>query len=576
MTPNGGTSSGVLFKMNADGTGFQILHDFGNNTDTDGTLPRASLTLSGSTLYGCTAYGDTFNGTVFKINADGTGYQIVANFPSGTNGINTQGHPYGAPILSGSTLYGMVSSESSGLNGAIYAVNVDAVNAPITSFLYEFGGPPNDGAAPYGSLTLSGSTLYGMTSTGGSSSGGTGSGYGVIFRINTDGSGYQIMHEFSGSPSDGANPYGSLTLSGSTLYGMTSAGGLAGSGGVIFQISTVKNTDGTYPYQVLHNFALNSSDDSESSPYGSLALSGSTLYGMTYGGGGASGSIFEINTDGTGFQLLHGFNASQVDGGQPYGDVTLLGATLYGMTYAGGSAGKGVIFSLDTLPPGIPRVTTLPTGRIVDTNTITVSGMVNPNGEATTYWFEYGTRAAKLTPISPQTLPPLTAENAVNTQLIGLTPLTVYYFRIVAQNSAGTSEGRILEFRTSGQKTKSGSTPETSTDSAEFSTGTTAASSVSSPFATVRNPGTKSTAGTTISTQTATLEVTPGRSTPLVMSLAGIIEGIPATATCTHLPEGAICSYDSNSQTMTITPSENTPRGSYPIHITVTTESGVD
>jgi hypothetical protein len=202
--------------------------------------------------------------------------------------------------------------------------------------------------------------------------------------------------------------------------------------------------------------------------------------------------------------------------------------------------------------------------------------MVQPNGAVTTYWFEYGTREANLTQISSQILPPATIQATVNTQLTGLVPLTVYYYRVVASNSAGISQGQILKFRTGGQKATSDSTPPISVDSAESSTGTTAASSASLTAATVRNPGTKTTAGTIVSTQTATLEVAPGRSTPLVVSLAGVIEGAPATATCTHLPEGAICSYDSNSQTMTITPSENTPRGSYPIHITVTTEPGVD
>ena len=68
-----------------------------------------------------------------------------------------------------------------------------------------------------GSLTLSGSTLYGMTLSGGAN------GNGTIFSINTDGSGFQNLFSFSGT--NGDNPHGSLTLSGSTLYGMTSAGG---------------------------------------------------------------------------------------------------------------------------------------------------------------------------------------------------------------------------------------------------------------------------------------------------------------------------------------------------------------
>jgi uncharacterized repeat protein (TIGR03803 family) len=37
--------------------------------------------------------------------------------------------------------------------------------------------------------------------------------------------GITLLHEFAGGADDGRYPHGSLTLSGSTLYGMTSVGG---------------------------------------------------------------------------------------------------------------------------------------------------------------------------------------------------------------------------------------------------------------------------------------------------------------------------------------------------------------
>ena len=85
-----------------------------------------------------------------------------------------------------------------------------------------------------GSLTLSGSTLYGMTSYGGTHY------HGTIFKINTDGTGFQLLHSFEKWSKDGGDPRGSLTLSGSTLYGMNDYGGTDGNG-TIFKI----NTDGT-------------------------------------------------------------------------------------------------------------------------------------------------------------------------------------------------------------------------------------------------------------------------------------------------------------------------------------------
>jgi uncharacterized repeat protein (TIGR03803 family) len=55
-----------------------------------------------------------------------------------------------------------------------------------------------------------------------------------------------------------------------------------------------------------------------------------------------------MNTDGTGFGVLHSFAQAPVDGASPaYGDLTLSAdaSTLYGMTTYGGSANRGVVFS---------------------------------------------------------------------------------------------------------------------------------------------------------------------------------------------------------------------------------------
>jgi uncharacterized repeat protein (TIGR03803 family) len=66
------------------------------------------------------------------------------------------------------------------------------------SVLYSFGSVSNDGADPLGSLTFSGSTFYGMTSGVGNYADGSG----TIFRINADGTGYQVLYNF-GSVNNG-------------------------------------------------------------------------------------------------------------------------------------------------------------------------------------------------------------------------------------------------------------------------------------------------------------------------------------------------------------------------------------
>jgi uncharacterized repeat protein (TIGR03803 family) len=87
-----------------------------------------------------------------------------------------------------------------------------SIAASSFSVLYSFGG--EDGASPYGSLTLSGRTLYGMTVYGGNNDQGT------IFQFDTKTRCLEVLHSFGGL--DGAYPTkNSLVLSGTTLYGMT-------------------------------------------------------------------------------------------------------------------------------------------------------------------------------------------------------------------------------------------------------------------------------------------------------------------------------------------------------------------
>ena len=192
------------------------------------------------------------------------------------------------------------------------------------TILYNFRA--SDGApASYGSLTLGGNVLYGMTSNGGSAYSGS------IFSVNTDGSGYTVLHNFTGDGlhSDGASPLGSLALAGSVLYGMTPVGGIvppsgpASNGGTVFRI----NTDGT-GFQVLHGFTgsqLAGGNDG-AAPYGAVTVSGTTIYGMTrFGGTSAHGTVFSLNTDGSGFSLLRSFTGSAGDGASPEGSLTLVG-----------------------------------------------------------------------------------------------------------------------------------------------------------------------------------------------------------------------------------------------------------
>jgi len=117
------------------------------------------------------------------------------------------------------------------------------------------------------------------------------------------------------------------------------------------------NTDGTR-FTNLHSFtepsgpsgsgAYTNSDGAD--PSGGLILSGNTLYGTAHSGGSLGhGTVFAVNTDGTGFKTLHSF-AGGSSGAWPFA-LILSGNTLYGTTYCGGSSDFGTVFSLSLPPP---------------------------------------------------------------------------------------------------------------------------------------------------------------------------------------------------------------------------------
>jgi predicted GH43/DUF377 family glycosyl hydrolase len=81
-------------------------------------------------------------------------------------------------------------------------------------------------------------------------------------------------------------------------------------------------------------------------------------------------------------------------------------------------------------------------------NAATVSGSINPNGQPTTYSFQYGpTPAYGLTSAAVSAGSGTTAA-ATSARLTGLTPSTTYHFRIVATSPAGTAVGADQTFTT--------------------------------------------------------------------------------------------------------------------------------
>ncbi len=355
---------------------FTSLRSFVNGNLTDGSLPNG-VVLNNGLLFGATSQGGASNnGALFSINTTGSNFTFIhefsgspqdgaspndplvsngtifgTTFGGGTNGFGTifkvatngtgyavlrsftndpdAQYPVSGVILGGATLYGTTLSGGPNGLGAVFKIDTNGANYSV---LHLFTNSP-DGALARGRLWLDNATLYGVTSSGGSNSSGT------VFKLNTNGSAYSVIYHFTNTPS-AATPFAGLTFAGGLLYGVSTAGGVD-TFGTIFRLAT----NGT-GFTVLHSFT-----NSEGlSPQGPLIESNSILYGTTISGGtGSSGTVFQLVTNGANFLVLQNFTNSTI-GSNPKGTLAFNGNTLFGIANNGGSGSGGTLFSLLLAP----------------------------------------------------------------------------------------------------------------------------------------------------------------------------------------------------------------------------------
>jgi len=323
-----GAFGGTVFKIAADGSDFEVLHTF---TIDDGAGPRGELIFDGAgNLYGtASGGGPSFAGVVFRMAPDRTGYTILHGFGGPGDGVN----PYGSLVMDGAgNLYGTTLHGGSSNNGTVYML---ASDGSAYAILHEFGSYP-DASTPEAGLVLDDAgNLYGTTYYGGTSM------LGAVFKIATDGSGYAILHNFVGEglyPSAPLAWGGAGHLYGTTQYGPPSAFGLVftlatdGSGYGIVTVFGGPPNDGSLP-------AAAPLLDGAGNIYGTTAFGGSGM-------GAGNGILYTVAIDGSGYTVLQYFSGQPSDGANPNAAVILDAAgNLYGTTSSGGSANRGTIFS---------------------------------------------------------------------------------------------------------------------------------------------------------------------------------------------------------------------------------------
>ena len=143
----------------------------------------SALVLSHYVLYGYSHYSSNTVGNIFRINSNETGFKDLFDF-NGLNGANPTGLL--TPSVTGDTLFGTTALGDSSYNpslhmygyGCIFSIKTDGTGYRK---IFDFG--DTNGLAPNGSLKLIGAKLYGMTNSGGAHS------LGCVFSICTNGTG---------------------------------------------------------------------------------------------------------------------------------------------------------------------------------------------------------------------------------------------------------------------------------------------------------------------------------------------------------------------------------------------------
>ena len=297
---------------------------------TAGSYPGAGLVQGAdASFYGTTSGGGGSNlGTVFEITSNGTISTLHSFTGTGSDGSN----PY-AGLVQGTdgSFYGTTSAGGSSNLGTVFKITSNGT----VSTLHSFTGTGSDGSSPQAGLVQgTDGSFYGTTSAGGSSN------LGTVFRITSSGT-ISTLHSFTGTGSDGSNPYaGLLQGTDGSFYGTTYAGGSSNLG-TVFEITS----NGTI--STLHSFTGTGSDGSY--PYAGLVQgTDASFYGTTSGGGSSSnlGTVFKITSNGT-ISTLHSFTGTGSDGSSPTADLVQgTDGIFYGTTSGGGISNHGTVFKI--------------------------------------------------------------------------------------------------------------------------------------------------------------------------------------------------------------------------------------
>lgn len=361
----GSNNVGIVFKVNPDGSGNTPIYNFAaNNVNPFGlAYPSGLIQGSDGALYGTSGFGGTSaDGSVFRINTDGSGFTVLHSFSHVGGGA----YEPTAALVQGSdgTLFGTTEGGGSAGGGTVFKLKTNG-----TGFvqLHAFGTTPGDAQGPKAPLIQGADgALYGTTYMGGASAVGGASGYGTVYRIYSDGTGEAVLHSFMPSGGDGQRPIGGLAQGNDgTLYGTTQEGGTFSDGGSTGYGTVFKlKPDGT-GYSIIHSFDPEAGEGKYPNSGLVIGVDGD-LYGTTeFGGSNNVGVVFKLKPDGSECTVLYTFGSHTNDGAYPKAPlVRASDGGLFGTAQFGGAKNFGTIFRLGPAPAIMSSVVRLPDNSI--------------------------------------------------------------------------------------------------------------------------------------------------------------------------------------------------------------------
>ncbi|MFC1668547.1 choice-of-anchor tandem repeat GloVer-containing protein [Chlamydiota bacterium] len=353
-----GPGDGMIYRFDPnDTTDYDILHTFdaGGVAEDDGRFPFGSLTYYNGKLYGATSEGGTANiGTVFSINTDGSGYEILHHFTGGVSGGDTPYHTN--TLVYDERLYGVTGYGGQYNRGALFSMTLTGDDFVVEHSFDRFDA--DNASMPLGELIEYNDKLYGISRHGGVLATG---GVGSIYEFDPVTDTFRILHQFERygtGDAYGGQPDGHLIEFDGVLYGKTGVN-YSDKYAVLFKYELATDT-----YSHLYTFFRDNTefDEGWEVQYGGLIMHQSMLYGMTFAGGSYdSGVIFAYDPTRDLYEIVYDFNklaAEENDRmGNPYATLLLYNEKLYG-TFSDDTGFGGGVFGYTPDPP-IPEPSTL-------------------------------------------------------------------------------------------------------------------------------------------------------------------------------------------------------------------------